>query len=220
MSNGQLTLEYKKDHVPSVGYFIETLMKSSGTTPDDLYDCLVVNKGDAGSDELIARVATYAEIFTTPLPILPDDVDRFSAPSMTVIPGGPQIGDEIQIGLTTLPPIWQHVYGYSGGIHTITTVISPTMVEVTPAFPGFARNIAWDYIQASVSIHSGTDGLANRDFGIIIGTLFRTRQHADMWETFKLADDKYNALRGEAQSLVDAYNEDTFTGDVEETYTS
>ena len=129
-------------------------------------------------------------------------------------------GDEIQIGSGALPPIWQHVYGYSGGIHTITSVISPTEVEVTPFFPGFARNIVWDYVRSSSVIHSEEDGLANRDFGAMIATLFRTRQHADRWDTFKNADDKFNALRGEAQSLVDAYNEDNYSGDIEETYTS
>jgi len=221
MSNGQLTLEYQKNNVPSVGYFMKTIMKVSGTDPADLYDCLVVNKGDAGTDEVIARVATFIEIFSSPLDLLPNTVNLFSSPSL---PGGIAPGDLIHFGAgvgLVMPPIWQHIYGLTSLTVEVATVISPTEVSLVSPCPAFARNIPFQYEKISPpGTTNAVDGLANRDFSGVVGSFFRTQEHGDMWSSFAAADNKYQALRAEAQSLVDAYNEDRYSGDIEETYES
>lgn len=221
MSYAQLTVKYTRQTQVGIGYLLETVVNTVGSTPAEIYDCLVINKGSASTDETIARVATFAEMSS--LPLLPTAVRTFSSPSLTLMPGGtPQIGDEITITQNPPPPIWQFIYGAapSDKVYTVVAVNSPTEVVVDQDFHAFGRNLVFDIQRPSplFKLVGKTDGVANRDYTALIGTLFRARAHGDLWEDYADAQNKYESLRAEAQALVDAYNTSEFTGTTEETY--
>ena len=224
MGYSQLTIGYTRQTQSGIGYLLETVVNTSGSTPSEIYDCLIVNKGGVSTDESIARVAVYNEMPSgvSALPLLPSTIRVFSAPSLSSLPGGtPQVGDIIRITQTPPPPIWQFIYGAapSDREYEVVTVNSPTEVIVDQDFPAFGRSLTFEVERASVVELSGvSDGLANRDYTGLVGTLFRTRAHGDFWEDYEDAQNKYDSLRAEAQSLVDAYNATEFTGTTEETY--
>jgi len=75
------------------------------------------------------------------------------------------------------------------------------------------------YRGVSLVLDTQVDGLANRDYTGLVGIEFRAKTHGDFWATYPLAENKFAALRAQGQSLVDDYNSDSFTENVEDTYT-
>lgn len=227
MSYARLKLNFTKIADPDVEYLMRTVVNAGYSTPDAIDTCLVVLKGSAGADERLMRVANTTELVTTPLDALPPTVTRFSAPSLASIAGpGIQDGDKITV---ETPFLWRQFFGASDWIeYTVAAsgVVTPTEVIVTSAFPAFGRNLKFYVKQGATDLlpTSGLagdypiDGLANRNFSGVSGSYLLTGTHADSWSDLDVANALQVSLRGEAQSLVDALNEDNYSGTSEEIF--
>lgn len=221
--DARLTLDYVKLAEPGIGYLMKTAVNETNTDPAELYDCLLVQKGYSGLDEVILRVAVYADIHTTPKPLLPTQIRNFSAASL----GGIVIQPNDIIRIYSPPPVWQFLYGAASADkdYKVVTVVTPTLpyteVVVDQDFYAFGDALTFKvYRGAALILDTQTDGLANRDYTGFSGiTEFRTRTHGDFWVVFADADNKFESLRAQGQSLVDAYNSDSFTENVEDIYT-
>jgi len=198
---------------------MRTTVNTVVTRPASIYKALVVHKGDKLADEFLHRVGTRDDIVVTPLEDLPELVNRFSADSLTAISGLVN-GDIIKIAANNLPVIWTRFFSQVSEVQAV--VIDDTdpydVVVDAPGFPAFARLLAFSVERASVTIHTADDGVANRDYTGLTGTDFITTDHADGWTNFEDANNKYESLRTEAQSLVDAMNADNFSGVDQERY--
>ncbi len=149
MSYAQIELEFSKHADAGVEYMLRTVVDATYSKPDPVDACLVVKKGDFTADEELLRVATYAELITTPLEALPASVNLFSSPSLDMTPSV-MIGDVIRI---VTPMIWRQFFAAPSSIdYTVTVVNSSTEVEVTPAMPAFGRNLAFEVWRAGVRV--------------------------------------------------------------------
>jgi len=162
------------------------------------------------------------------VPELPEDVNHFYDASLPA--GLVQVGWEIYVG-ADFPPIWVEVMGLLPASFLYYEVVSildaPLNREflVTPTGPTTAfpptpdRNLVVDFVDTlAVVQHSSISGVMDRDYGGAPGTIYRTAEHYDIFEDETIANNKVAALRQQAQSLVNATNEDTFTGTFTETY--
>ena len=222
MSRARLEITYEKTREgvgPAYDYLMRTTVNTVVTRPASIYKALVVHKGDKLADEFLHRVGTRDDIVVTPLEDLPELVNRFSADSLTAISGLVN-GDIIKIAANNLPVIWTRFFSQVSEVQAV--VIDDTdpydVVVDAPGFPAFARLLAFSVERASVTIHTADDGVANRDYTGLTGTDFITTDHADGWTNFEDANNKYESLRTEAQSLVDAMNADNFSGVDQERY--
>jgi len=222
MGYARLEITYEKSREgagPLYEYLMRTTVNTVVTTPSSIYAALVVHKGDKIADEFLHRVGTRDDIVVTPLEDLPELVNRFSADSLTAISGLVN-GDIIKIAANNLPVIWTRFFSQVSEVQAV--VIDDTdpydVVVDAPGFPAFARLLAFSVERASVTIHTADDGVANRDYMGLTGTDFITTDHADGWTNFEDANNKYESLRTEAQSLVDAMNADNFSGVDQERY--
>jgi len=222
MGYARLEITYEKSREgagPLYEYLMRTTVNTVVTTPSSIYAALVVHKGDKIADEFLHRVGTRDDIVVTPLEDLPELVNRFSADSLTAISGLVN-GDIIKIAANNLPVIWTRFFSQVSEVQAV--VIDDTdpydVVVDAPGFPAFARLLAFSVERASVTIHTADDGVANRDYTGLTGTDFITTDHADGWTNFEDANNKYESLRTEAQSLVDAMNADNFSGVDQERY--
>jgi hypothetical protein len=76
--------------------------------------------------------------------------------------------------------------------------------------PSFARGVAFT-VNSETDVY--VDGLLNRDYSAYpSGINFRALAHDDTWSDLGDAQAKFLALPGEAQSLVNALNEDNWSG--------
>ena len=222
MSRARLEIKYEKSREgvgPLYEYLMRTTVRTVATTPTSLYNALVVHKGDKTANELLHRVGTRDDIIISPLEELPVLVNRFSADSLTGM-GGLANGDIIVIEAHNLPTIWTRFYSQTTTFYAeVIDDSDPYDVIVNdPGFPSFARLLDFSVQRAAVTIHDGTDGVANRDYTGLTGIDFLAEDHSDTWNSFEEADNKYESLRTQAQSLVDAVNADNFSGVEQERY--
>jgi len=281
MSYAQIELEFYKYANPGVEYLLRTVVDATYSKPDPVDACLVIKKGDSTAAEELLRVATYAELITSPLDALPADVELFSSASLAYMESIILVGDVVRI---TSPEIWtQFFYAGVQEDFTVTTVNSSTEVVVTPTLPAFGRELTFEvwrgsskvfpvtaalwvaataYVQGDTALSTGgdtywcqvagtsagveptwdttlgntttdgtvtwlridngvtpTDGVANRDYTAFPAvTLFLAATHADSWEDLYVAENRLIALKAEASSLVDALNEEDWSGTEEVTY--
>lgn len=233
----QLRIQYDRIADPGVEYTLRATIEQTTSQPDALDKCLVVSKGDAGTDEELMRVGDFGEVVTTPEESLPTIVDRFSSPSLALIiePGGIDIGDVITI--TNPPFIWRQHFGAAATfVTTVTSAISSTEVVVSPVFPAFGRNLEFYVVRSGgvllpvyYTLPSPPppeppappypiDGLANRDYTALTGPLFLASDQASSWTNIDTATGRYNSMQNEAQILVDAMKEDNYTGQTDRIY--
>lgn len=218
---GKITIKYEKETHASDFLTMKTTVQTTGTSPSDLYDCLLISKGSASIEERIYDIATFDDIFApTPTDLLPTEIRQFSAPSLDEID---PMYSEIQVDdviVVTNPDFWKLVFGVPATTeYTVVTKVDSTHVVVDQDFPAFGRSLTFTVKRGVTTIlTTRTDGLANRDYSGVVGIYFRARSHSDWWDNVEVADNKYEALRASAQSLVNAYNEDKYTETVEELY--
>lgn len=162
----QLTYEPRTNGLSgtSTKYYIRVsvgLNQEGLTTPDALKTCLVITRGSSTADESLSRVGTYAEIVTTPLPELPEDVDFFESEDL---PSDIQVGDTVRI--TTLPEEWSIYSLATVPFSTVVTAVDliNNRVQVATEFPAFANNLVYSILHVGNVIGTGSDGVANRDF--------------------------------------------------------
>lgn len=162
------------------------------------------------------------------LPELPENVDYFEDASLPA--GLVQVGWQIDIK-ADFPPIWVEVMSLlpADVLHyeVVAILDGPVNREflVTPVAPTLAfpptpaRNLTAEFLDLTLVLqYSSVSVVADRDYTGLPGTLFRTEEHYDTFGDETVANNKVNALRLQAQSLVQATNEDTFTGTFTETY--
>jgi hypothetical protein len=219
----QLRIQYNQIADLGVEYALRATIEQTTSEPDALDNCLVVKKGDAGSDEELMRVGDFAEVVTTPKDALPATVSLFSAASLSLILGGILPGDVINV----VPPfIWTQYYGSPNPFQTVVdTVVSPTEVIVVTPFPAFGRQLTFDVFRSLTVILPVTevppypiDGVANRDYTLVSGTEFLTNDQASSWANIDTANGRYAAMQEEAQLLVNAMKEDTYSGQSDKVY--
>ena len=141
MSYAKIELEFYKYADVGIEYMLRTVVNATYSQPDPVDVCLVVKKGDVTAAEELLRVATYAELITTPLDALPASVNLFSSASLAYMSSVILPGDIIRVDT---PALWQQYF--SVGVqedYTVVTVNSPTEVVVTPVFPAFGREITF-----------------------------------------------------------------------------
>jgi len=230
MTEPTLRLQFNRVADPGVEYAMRTTVEQTTTEPNALDQCLVIKRGDAGTDEEFLRVGDYSEVVATPFNTLPTLVDRFSSASLPLIVGGIQEGDTLTI---STPFAWQQFFG--ADVNHITTVavggvVSATEVIVDDPFPAFGRNLSFSVIRGGALVLPvlppstpptvyPEDGVANRYYGLVLDTLFLASDHADSWTNIDVAEGRYNAAQLEAQLLVDATKEDNFSGISDKVYT-
>lgn len=220
----QLRIQYEKIADVGVEYTLRATIEQTTSQPDALDKCLVVKKGDAGADEELMRVGAFAEVVTTPKDTLPATVNLFYSPSLALILGGIQHDDVIII---VSPFIWTQHYG--AGVNFQTLVDDHTygvnMVSVVTPFPAFGRNLEFTVERSSVVILPVStlppypvDGVANRDYSLVGGVEFLADDQTSSWNDIDVAEGRYNAMQGEAQTLVNAVKEDNYTGQSDRIY--
>lgn len=221
----QLRIQYNRIASVGVEYTLRTTVEPTTTEPNVLDNCLVVKKGDAGTDEEIMRVGDYSEVVTTPKSILPVPVPLFSSPSLPLIPGGIQIGDVIRV---YSPFVWAQHFGASALFDTavINAGVGLNTVSVATPFPAFGRLLQFLVLRGvtvilpvSATPPYPVDGVANRDYTPFGGeTEFLTDDQASTWTDIDVANGRYTALQINAQSLVDVVKEDNYTGQADRIY--
>jgi len=226
MSYAQIDIGFTKYSDPAgTEYMLHTTINAATTQPTVVDTSLRVKKGSDIDDEELVTVATRAQLITSPLPVLPADVDVFSSPSLALAQiGDPlapttiQDGDVIRI---TTPDRWQQFFSADPEEeYVVDTVVNPTTVTVTTPFPAFARGLTFDVLRAGVSILpplgtplvSPVDGLANRDYTAVPGTHYLTGAHADSWTDLTVAEDRMASIKTQAELLVTEMNTAEWTG--------
>lgn len=220
----QLRIQYDRKADVGVEYALRATIEQTTSQPDALDNCLVVKKGDAGTDEELMRVGSFAEVVTTPLDALPATVPLFSSPSLALIPGGILAGDIIVV---TPPFVWQQYFGIGFDFQTVVdnpSVAANTVSVVTP-FPAFARNMTY-VVRRGLTVMlpvDGTppypnDGVANRDYSAVVGTEFLANDQASSWADIDTAEGRQQAMELAAQALVNSVKEDNYTGQDDRIY--
>ena len=221
MAYGALQLEFYRVQATPDDFLMRSQVNETLSSPEELFDCLVIPRGDEVTDEAVARVGTLAEVVGgSPLPILPSGITVFSS----ALYGSFLNGDELYINS---PQLWQAVYNAPPVFEAIVDdATNPNYPIVLPAasmapygftdsLPAFGRSLRF---KVGVTGDYFNDGLANRDYGASVASLFRTRDHGDHWATVALAAAAFEALKGEAQSLVNDYNADNWSGSSSERF--
>ncbi len=172
--------------------------------------------------------ATWVVAAPSGLEELPADVNHYYDASLPA--GLVQLGWQVDIK-ADFPPIWVEVMGLlpADVLHyTVVDILDGPLnreLLLTPMAPTLAfpptpeRNLTTEYLDLGLVVqYSGVSGVADRDYTGLPGITFRTAEHYDVFEDETIANNKVNALRLQAQSLVQETNEDTFTGTFTETY--
>jgi len=213
MTYALLELEFKNVAVVGVEYLMHTSVNNYVSAPTDIRTCLVVNRGDESAEERMRGVCTFHELTT--LPMLPLYPTRFGS---VMYPVNLVNGDILHI---ESPNKWRKLFNAPVQFDCVVTdasnpaevVISPTSSMIMQGFtsmPSFARKLTF---KVNGNFTEYTDGLVNRDYTGLSGSLFLAGSHADTWLDLVDAQNKFEAVPGEAQTLVDAMNEDRWTGE-------
>lgn len=215
MSYALIQLDFKNVAVTEDSeYLMRTIVNSISTPYPDILESLVIEKGTSSNDEVLLRVATLSEFSTSPLPVLPSVVNIFSS---VLFPYPFEEGDIIKI---VSPNKWLHLHSTPEQFDIIVrdnTDPSNPVVEPTDemqdlgfsVIPSFARKLSF-----KVYDDTYVDGLVNRDYSGFSGyTRFRSDNHDDTWDDLIVAQNKFAALPGQAQELVNDLNEDNWSGE-------
>jgi len=209
----ELVIRFERKEIITVTpfkYYFHVKVDEPLSTPDEIEPCLVFTSGS----EQIARVASLAEM--TSIEETAAVLTTFYAPSLSSTL--PEVGDEIDIRV--VPTLWNEI-GYALGAYTIVSedIAGSNTVVVAGEFPAFATGISFGLITSGGSTKTTyTDGEARRTYAGSPDIEYRTKEHYDLFDTLDAAQNMLTSLRGQAQGLVDAWNEDTYTGDDTEVF--
>jgi hypothetical protein len=228
----QLRIQYDKVANGLIEYTMQTTIEQTTSQPDALDKCLVVKKGDSGTEEELMRVGTYAEVVTSPKSDLPALADVFYSPSLSTIVGGILNGDVIE--LLSVPFTWGQFFGAVAPFLTVVSddSFATNTVKVATPFPAFARNLTFrvwrggaivcppQLTPPALTTDNPVDGVANRDYTAFLPgeTEFLASEHVDTWADIDVADGRFTQLEITAQSLVNEMKQDNYTGQVDEVY--
>lgn len=220
----KLQLEFRRIYEPGVGCLLKTKINPLNTKPADLQKGLVVYRANPYSvQEKLLRIVTETDLAAA-LPTLPAVVDRFKSATYAALV--PAVGDIIHVGdipmSYTVPETWKYLHLYAPGWHTYTVVDAsdPNNLLVTPAFPDYGEAIDF-YVTRPLSpdvipqLTPATDGVADRDYSATpLDWVYVAAEHYDfLGPDAEYALNLIDALRAQAQSIVDALNQDSFSGD-------
>lgn len=192
------------------GYYLHTKIDVAKTTPDELEPCIVFTS----STEIIARICTFSELSS--IAATTAAFTTFTAPSLSAA----SVVDTDEIRITVAPILWSEI-GYTVPTdYDITTVVSPTEVVVSSAFPAYATGITYNVIRSGSPVWGTdkTDGEVLRTYAGTPDAFYRIKEHYDLFADLDTANNMLDSLRAQAQSLVDEYNRDKYTGISEETF--
>lgn len=192
------------------GYYLHTRVEVTQTLPDEIEPCLVFSVvWPSPTQEQIIRVATLAEMSSIPAVTVP--FTTFKAASLNGIVGKIQVGDVIRV--TAVPVLWG-VMGYTVPTdYTVNNKVSDTEVEVSSAFPSYMEDIQFEVLRGgSPELSTQTDGYAERTYVGIPAAEYRAKEHYDLFSDLASAQAMFDSLKGAAQSLVDEWNEDHYSG--------
>lgn len=212
----QLKITYDKRFNAFDGYMMGTEVDTVNSDPDIIKKCLVVQKAASGIPEALLRVASVSEL--TDLSELPSTINVFK--SSVLDDAGVLVGDVIQI--ENLSALWSIYFPDAevGDQYTVTDVsnLAFNEVTVTPALPYPSQEIEFTIWRAGTQIYpvgvaaNPDDGEADRDYSTVpVETEFLCDEHYDQYATYDLANNRFKALESQAQSLVDALNQDSYT---------
>lgn len=195
------------------GYYLHTRVEVAQTTPSSLEPCIVFSVvHPPPQQEQIIRIATLTELSSIAEVTVP--FTTFRAASLGPI--GILVGDKIHV--TAAPILWDAM-GYA--TPTIYEVMSGggTEVVVNNAFPAYAENVQFEVWRGVNKIlDTQTDGYAERTYAGIPAAEYRTKEHYDLFSDLSVAQVMFDSLKSLAQSLVDEYNEDRYSGDSTEIF--
>lgn len=195
------------------GYYMHTKVISA--EPITLEKCLIYS---TVTGEKLVRIANLQELGLLPPPPAeiveaPTEFFTFSAASLSgsgVIPT-----DFIRVlngaAPNEAPRLWREM-GYSSPYvdYAVLSVVGTT-VTVAASFPAYAEDIHFEVRKANGSLRwntGTTDGVATRDYGGVPVANYRVSERYDLFTDLTEAQDTYDVLVGDAQALVDSYNED------------
>jgi hypothetical protein len=216
----KLELDFHRLYVPGVGCFLKTKINPLVTKPTELKTALVILRADPYTvPETLLRVAAETDLVPA-LPPLPTAITRFKSATYAAL--GPVNGDMITLGSGSyaIPPVWTHLHSYLGAhTYVVTDDTDPTNLVVSPAFPDYGEGIDFYVYRPSTSSYvipmtaSPGDGVADRDY-LGLDLWYSAAEHydflgVDVDPAFNLID----LLRSQAQSIVNALNQDSYTGD-------
>lgn len=224
----KLELDFHRLYVPTLGCFLKTRVNPLVTTPLELQTALVVFRASPYSvPERLLRVADELDLLA-PLPPLPPVVDRYSSATYALLT--PTVGDIIRIGTGSyyVPPVWTHLHAYAPGVHeyTVMDASDPTNLLVSPSFPDYGEAIDFYVYRPSTftevipMLTPAGDGVADRDYSVTpMAIEYFAQEHYDFVDmSVDVAMNLIDSLRSQAQSIVTALNQDSYTGDSVETF--
>jgi hypothetical protein len=195
-------------------YMMSTSVNAGNSFPTpEVLDCLVINKGDTGTDETLRGGATIEE-FEGPaaLPILPHNIDVFETNVISL-----SVGQTLTFDT---PLSWKSFFGYADTFTcVVTSVLGGNRYRIVPhstmitlgytLIPTTLRNITFRVNMRSTQYPGG---LITRDYTGYVATLFRTNNHVDTWGNFSVARNKFLVVQQQIQSLVNSLNMSVWSG--------
>jgi hypothetical protein len=216
----KLELDFHRVYVSGVGCFLKTTINPLVTKPTELKTALVILRADPYVvPETLLRVAAPTD-FPPIFPPLPPVITRFKSATYAAL--APAVGDIITMGSGSyaVPPVWTHLHAYSGAhSYTVTDATDPANLVVTPAFPDYGEGIDFYVYRPSTLTYiipmtgSPGDGVADRDYSSGALWYFASEHYDFLGPDVDPAFNVIDLLRSQAQSIVNALNQDSYTGD-------
>jgi hypothetical protein len=219
----KLTLDLDRITLGS-GYFLHTSVVTGDptkTNPPELEPSLLVKLSTTSQPDMLARVCTRLDLEEYSEPSAPYFLGLYelAGPSIASAIGSIQVGDAVNI---SCPDIWAYL-GY--GATFVTTVVdfppSGDSVLVAAQMPSYFNGLSYT-ISLGVIVHaSGADAIARRyNINGNPNLYVRVPDDVTCFTDLSQAIAKLNAVRAEAQGLVDDYDRDgtEFEGYSEEGY--
>lgn len=216
----KLELDFHRLYVPGVGCFLKTTINPLVTKPPELKTALVILRADPYVlPETLVRIAAETDLSPL-LPPLPTAITRFKSATYAALV--PALGDVITMGsgAYAVPPVWTHLHAYVGAhSYTVVDVTDPTNLVVTPAFPDYGEGIDFYVYRPSTATYiipmtaSPGDGVADRNYSSTDLWYFAPEHYDFLGPDVDPAFNVIDLLRSQAQSIVNALNQDSYTGD-------
>jgi len=204
-----ITIRYVTERIGTGTYEYYVWVAATSAT-SALQDCLVFRRELGSQRETLVRIATLDDL--TDISSTPPDQTEFRSDYFLGLPEGTiKAGDEIHI-LPPVTPLWAKVLGPSS--FTVgTTGIDPTIAPVT-GIPVYENRHSFTVYRAPNTYPSSgnfTDGVTGRPVDTSV-LYYRTNIYQTVLFSLSEAINLVDSLKGQAESLVTAYDFDDFSG--------
>ncbi len=188
-------------------YYLYTEVYEPDTTPEDIDACLVFTTGS----EQIARIASVADLTNIEETFAEFTTFHSASLALVIQPINPAT-DELEI--LSIPTLWNEI-GYSLKSYPIVSedVAGSNTIVIADALPAFATGISYRIVRNGNPLTEYADGEARRTYTGTPDIEYRITRHYDLFDTLLAAQNMLTSLRGQAQGLASAWNEDLYSGD-------